>query len=134
MNNSRKGTRNERELDKALQQAGYETYRPEKAQYGDNDIMGLFDIMAVHPIGMMLLVQCKSNQVDHINQWFENVSTYYAMPSVQPMYAVRHDKEGWRIAQATADGYEWFYDGRSDGNIGEQLPDRLKPNVSGYDA
>ena len=109
-----KGAKREKQLCEILDAAGYETYSPQNIAYGDNDLMGLFDVMARRGHHLRF-IQVKSNRSQGITQWFEDTNPYYPMQAVTVGFAVCEDYHGWRYAEATVDGYEWVYDGRDNG-------------------
>lgn len=132
-----KGSKNERHLRDIYQNAGYWTYRPMNVQYGDNDMWNLFDLAALSPehsdsVGTwrhIELVQCKTNRAAGIRQWFRDVQPFTDVHGLTVRFAVRHDREGWRLAGPTQNGYEWLYDGRDNGEcIGDGLTAYLRGN------
>jgi hypothetical protein len=90
-----KGKRAEREAAEHYEAAGYRTFRPQESQYGETDIYGLFDILAVPPAGAndkVRLVQVKSNRAAGIEAWTEEAMAYYSS-SVHVEFLVRYDGE-----------------------------------------
>lgn len=91
-----KGKRNERETAEVYEAAGYRTFRPQESQYGETDIYGLFDILAVPPAGAnakVRLVQVKSNVASGIESWADDAMAYYSA-SVHVEFVVRYDGHG----------------------------------------
>lgn len=107
-----KGKRREREAAELYEQAGYETYRPQESKWGETDIFGLFDVLAIKPGEDSLFAQVKSNRVRGIREWFRDVEDVLGPGPARVHYLVAHDGEGWRLAQRSGDGYEWFVDER----------------------
>lgn len=138
-----KGATNERHLRDIYQNAGYWTYRPMNVQYGDNDMWNLFDLAALHygdwwddgdQRPWLELVQCKTNRAQGIKQWMQDVRPFEAVSGVQVRFAVRHDREGWRLAGPTEGGYTWLYDGRESGEcIGDGLTNYLRGETDDSD-
>ena len=128
-NTRRKGQSNERELDEIFEAVGFETYRPDNVAYSDNDIFGLFDVGAIRPGDAIWLVQCKTNSADGIRDWMEKAETFYAFDPVETAYAVRHDREGWRLMRPTPNAnslYQTVVDERkTGGDIGDDLREYL---------
>jgi hypothetical protein len=92
--------------------AGYETYRPPKAKYREQDVFGLFDLLAFGH-GRLELVQCKTNRARGITEWSRKARVYEAnLTDVRVRFAVLFEGEGWKLYYPTADGYQVAYDGR----------------------
>jgi len=122
-----KGTRREKEACELYEQAGHTTYRPATVQYGENDVFGLFDLIAVHPARKPRYVQVKSNRASGINAWMDDATDLMPPKHAVVEFAVCHDREGWRVAQPAKGGYEWVYDGRSSqASMGDPFIDMLE--------
>jgi Holliday junction resolvase len=125
-----KGTRRERQACEIYEQAGYETYRPATVQFGENDVFGLFDLIAVDPGRKPRYVQVKSNGATGIKKWTAEVFERMPMSYMEAEYAVPYDGEGWRVVKPVAvDPHEHvtLFDGReSDANMGEGLAEWLQ--------
>jgi len=94
-----KGSRREREAVEIYQQAGFATYRPATVRYGENDIFGLFDILAVSPSNSAVhAVQVKSNRASGIRSWSRHTALWRRL-GWRTMYAVPVDNEGWRVLE-----------------------------------
>jgi len=94
-----KGSRREREAVELYQQAGFATYRPATVRYGENDIFGLFDILAVSPSNSAVhAVQVKSNRASGIRSWSRHTALWRRL-GWRTMYAVPVDNEGWRVLE-----------------------------------
>jgi len=94
-----KGSRRERECVEIYQQAGFATYRPATVRYGENDIFGLFDILAVSPSHSRVhAVQVKSNRASGIRSWSRHTALWRRL-GWRTMYAVPVDNEGWRVLE-----------------------------------
>jgi hypothetical protein len=121
-----KGTRREKEACEIYEQAGYTTYRPATVQYGENDVFGLFDLIAVDPVRPPRFVQVKSNRASGINDWMDDAVALMPPEHAVVEFLVCHDRQGWRLAQPTESGYEWVYDGRdSEASMGDPLTEVL---------
>lgn len=94
------------------QEAGYETYLPPKAKYREQDVFGLFDLLAFGH-GRLEAVQVKGGRdAAGIQDWFDHATVYEA--HVRDLrLGFLHRKDGkWRLARSSPDGYRWVYDGR----------------------
>jgi hypothetical protein len=107
-----KGTRREQEACEIYEDAGYRTYRPATVQYGENDVFGLFDLIAMRPDSVPRYVQVKSNSARGINQWCRDVRRLVPPEHAHAEFLVCHDREGWRLLRPTSDGYTTVYDER----------------------
>ena len=117
-----KGTRREREACDLFEQAGYETYRPATVQYGENDIFGQFDLIAMAPPRETWWVQVKANGARGIEAWAERVCEYFDFRAGQPAYLVPYDREGWRLIAVGESGRYDVLDERAlDVSMGEGL-------------
>lgn len=73
------------------------TYRPATVRFGENDMMGLFDVMAFSPSHPRLLaVQVKSNSATGIRGWKGHTKLFREL-GMKTLYAVPIDNEGWVI-------------------------------------
>jgi len=107
-----KGQQNESHAVKAYRDAGYWVYKPERAQYGDNDVFNLFDLLAFHPRFGTRMVQVKTNVANGVREWMKQVEPFRRQPAHHPEFAVRHDSDGWRLMRPEFVGYSVVYDGR----------------------
>lgn len=95
-----KGSRREREAVSLWKRAGFATYRPATVQYGENDVFGLFDVLAVSPRhGSVHAVQVKSNRATGINAWARHTALWRRL-GWRTFYAVPVDNQGWRVLEA----------------------------------
>lgn len=115
-----KGKRRERQAADLYTEAGFDTYRPQESKWGETDIFGLFDVLAVRPApDPTHLVQVKANAARGVTDWAEEAMEY-ATQGVSVRMLVCHDREGWRVLAPTADGYQTLLDERDHGyNMGE---------------
>jgi len=117
-----KGTRREQEACEIYEQAGFTTYRPATVQYGENDVFGLFDLIAAHPDRRPHYVQVKSNVASGIIDWMVEAAGLVPEEHAEIRFLVCHDREGWRMAKPAREGYQWVYDGRDSGaSMGDPL-------------
>lgn len=94
-----KGSRRERECVELWQQAGFATYRPATVRFGENDIFGLFDVLAVSPRHDAVHgVQVKSNRATGIQKWARHTALWRAL-GWRTFYAVPVDNSGWRLVE-----------------------------------
>lgn len=122
-----KGTRRERDAVELYQRAGFATYRPATVQYGENDIFGLFDLLAVSPShDSVRAVQVKSNRALGIEAWTRHTALWRRLGWVTE-YAVPVDGEGWVLYDAGQDPV----DGRRAARVvyDEREDDCVGPNV-----
>ena len=119
-----KGKRHERECAGIYEDAGYKTFRPQESQWGETDIFGLFDLIAVPPCGSRsraCLVQVKTNRRQGVLKWCENALRFRSR-AIRPEYATKYDHEGWQLAIPTPDGPMDVLDERDyDQRIGEPM-------------
>lgn len=107
-----KGKRRERQAAGLYERAGWETFRPQESKYGETDIFGLFDLLAIGSAPEPThLVQVKSNRAAGINDWSEE-TLHYAADGVRVRMLVCHDREGWRILDPVPGGYRTVLDER----------------------
>lgn len=98
-----KGDRREREAVSLYQQAGWATYRPATVQYGENDVFGLFDLLAASPShGAVHAVQVKSNRAAGINAWARQTWLWRRL-GWRTFYLVPVDNQGWRLVEPHED-------------------------------
>lgn len=111
VNHNKKGKRRESEASKIYEQAGYETYRPQESKWGETDMFGLFDMIAVpgtddnnkrvlRENAPVRFVQVKSNRASGIEAWCTEVAERFRGPCVAD-FVVCHDREGWRLLSPT---------------------------------
>lgn len=118
-----KGSRRERECVDLYQRAGMGTYRPATVQYGENDVMGLFDLLAFSPAHSHVhAVQVKSNGARGIKAWARHTELFRSL-GMRTFYAVPYDGHGWRIVEVSAvDETPTHVDEReTDANMGEDV-------------
>jgi Holliday junction resolvase len=101
-----KGTRREREAVELYQRAGFATYRPATVRFGENDIFGLFDVLAVSPShDAVHAVQVKSNRADGIRAWSRHTALWRRL-GWRTCYAVPVDSKGWRVIEPAEDEHD----------------------------
>lgn len=122
-----KGTRRERELVDLLQSAGMATYRPATVRFGENDMFGLFDVLACSPSHMSVYgIQVKSNRATGIRKWTSHTQLFRNLGWIT-MYAVPVDNKGWRLIECTRTGTVDVIDERdSNGKIGEGIAEHFQ--------
>jgi Holliday junction resolvase len=63
---TKKGTRVEKLCADELKAEGYLVWKTIRVRYQNIDLFGLFDVVALHPDGVeLLLIQCKSTRCDN---------------------------------------------------------------------
>lgn len=99
-----KGSRRERELVELLQKAGMATYRPATVRFGENDMFGLFDVLALSPNHEnVYAIQVKSNRATGIRAWTRHTQLFRNLGWIT-LYAVPVDNQGWRIIDCSSEG------------------------------
>jgi len=99
-----KGSRRERELVELLQKAGMATYRPATVRFGENDMFGLFDVLALSPNhSNVYAIQVKSNRATGIREWTRHTQLFRNIGWIT-LYAVPVDNQGWRIIDCSENG------------------------------
>lgn len=94
-----KGSRRERQAVELYKKAGMGTYRPATVRFGENDMMGLFDLLAFSPShGSVHAVQVKSNVAQGIRAWGRH-TTLFRRLGFRTFYAVPYDRQGWRLIE-----------------------------------
>jgi Holliday junction resolvase len=92
-----KGSRRERELVELLKAAGMATYRPATVRFGENDMFGLFDVLALSPShSRVYAIQVKSNRAVGIEKWGRNTQLFRSL-GWETYYAVPVDNQGWKL-------------------------------------
>jgi len=98
-----KGSRREREAVDLYQQAGFATYRPATVRYGENDMFGLFDLLAVSPSHRRVHgVQVKSNKTRNLTRWKRLTSLWRRLGWFCGLL-VCHDSRGWVMYDTNID-------------------------------
>lgn len=124
-----KGTRREREAHELYSRAGWMTYRPATVTYGENDLFGLFDILAINPSdGSAEAVQVKSNGTRGITAWSRHTWPFRAA-GWTTVYLVPYDNAGWKYVRVD-DAGQWScpVDERNEScKMGEHVVEFLKP-------
>lgn len=94
-----KGTRREREAADLYKRAGFAVYRPATVRYGENDMFGLFDLLAVSPSHSRVRgVQVKSNRATGIESWTRHTALWRRLGWATE-YLVPIDGKGWRLIE-----------------------------------
>lgn len=127
-----KGTRRERQAVSLFKQAGWATYRPATVQYGENDVFGLFDLLAVHPgWARPRAVQVKSNGNRGIVGW-QRHTWLFRRVGFATDYLTCYDNSGWQLTVVTDSKRRCPVDERtSTGLIGSDVVDYLRPSADG---
>jgi Holliday junction resolvase len=98
-----KGSKRERQACNIYQRAGWATYRPATVRFGENDIFGLFDHLAVSPRHSSVhAVQTKSNGARGIRDWTRHTALFRRL-GFRTFYLVPYDREGWKLIEAKTD-------------------------------
>jgi len=98
-----KGSKRERQACNIYQEAGWATYRPATVRFGENDIFGLFDHLAVSPRHSRVhAVQVKSNGARGIRDWTRHTALFRRL-GWRTYYLCPYDREGWKLIEACND-------------------------------
>ena len=132
-----KGSRREREAVELYQRAGFATYRPATVRFGENDIFGLFDLLAVSPShDSVRAVQVKSNQPSGLSGWRRHTDLWRRLGWVTE-YAVPVDNAGWAIYDAGKDPVDGrrparlaFDESETDYDMGDGIVEYLRGECS----
>jgi Holliday junction resolvase len=125
-----KGSRREREAVDLYQRAGMATYRPATVQYGENDIAGLFDLLAFSPSHTAVhAVQVKSNGARGVTHWQRHTALFRRL-GWRTFYLIPYDSQGWRLVEVFDDERVDRVDGRirdkTDVAMGERVTEWLE--------
>lgn len=125
-----KGDRRERQAVRIYQRSGFATYRPATVRFGENDMFGLFDLLAISPWhSHVRAIQVKSNSAAGVQDW-ANHTWLWRRHNWRTRYLVPYDDEGWRLIECTDDGHETLYDERKDDyNMREGLIKYLRGEI-----
>lgn len=122
-----KGTRREQQCCEIFENAGYMTYRPATVRFGENDVFGLFDLVAMKTDAPPWYVQVKSNGAYGIEAWCEKVREIFPFEHGRAAYAVPYDQYGWRLIRVGSTDRCTVYDERdTDDNMGEGITNYLR--------
>lgn len=126
MSSKAKGARRERQAAELYERAGYETYRPQESKFGETDIFGLFDLLAVPTSGgQPVLTQVKSNVAKGIEEWCEDVDGRFGA-GVEFQFLVCHDREGWRIIRPYGEPVTVLDEREMDVSMGDGVVEYLR--------
>lgn len=100
-----KGARRERQAAELFRSAGWAVYRPATVKYGENDVFGLFDLLAISPAhSRVRAVQVKSNGARGIRA-YQRQTWLWRRLGWRCHYLVAYDDEGWRYINVYDDGW-----------------------------
>jgi len=124
-----KGTRRERQAVQLFKEAGWATYRPATVQFGENDVFGLFDILAVHPDqSRPRAVQVKSNGNRGVTAW-QRQTWLFRRSGFATDYLACYDNSGWQLTAVTDNDRRVLVDERGETcAMGQMVTDYLTPD------
>lgn len=94
INTARKGKSKESKCCAELREEGYLTWQAIRTKYHNNDLWGLFDVAAIHPVtGILVLIQCKSNRCD--GETRDKVRAFKLPAGCQKWIWIWKDAKGW---------------------------------------
>lgn len=111
-----KGRDAERLAADVYEHEGYQTWIPPKAKYREQDVFGLFDIVAFGNNRLEFIQVKGGRDASGINSWFQQATTYEEHVRDLRVTFMHRTDDAWRIARSevsSADGYRWVYDGRN---------------------
>jgi len=116
VNTRQKGNRLEREASEQLQNQGYKTSRMPHTRYGENDILGQFDILASKPDAPFKLIQVKANQASKLAEFKKSCRKNIPFQHAEIEYWIKYDYQGWEKRRLNKEGTELktFVDERKD--------------------
>lgn len=130
-----KGKRVELAAVDIYKRAGYDVERATGGGYQSPDFFDLYDLICAESDASgqrptVRFVQVKSNGARGIEDWV-SAAAVHAASDVQPEYAVKYDREGWRVLQPIEIDGEWRHvevvdERESDGNMGDGVVDYLR--------
>lgn len=121
-----KGKRREREAAELYERAGYETFRPQESKFGETDMFGLFDLVAVQQGQYVRFAQVKSNKASGIEAWMKEVVADFPVSTAAFDFLVCHDRQGWRLFEVGLQDNAPLVDERSmDCQMGEGVVEWL---------
>jgi hypothetical protein len=96
-------------------------------RYGDTDLFNKFDAIALHTDEPVHFIQVKSNGTGgDLNAFFEWCGQNLPAHSATAHFAVRYDRDGWKLYEQDGRGYAVAVDERdADCGIGERVTDYL---------
>lgn len=111
-----------------LQYHGFQVYQPPKAKYREQDVFGLFDVLAFGH-GKMEMIQVKGGSTARgIEDWTEFAREFEEELTDVSVSMWHRKQEHWRILVPAPDSYEVAYDGRkSDVQDFTRIEDYLLP-------
>lgn len=91
-----KGKRRERQAADLFEEAGYETFRPQESKWGETDMFGLYDLLAIGP--NLWLVQVKSNRAEGVRDWMLKAQEHqFTSRDIRVGFLICYDNQGWRL-------------------------------------
>lgn len=117
------GSKRETQALNILKRAGYAPYKPATVRFGENDVWGLFDIIAISPHRPLRGIQVKSNRPVGLADWRRHTRLWRAAGWLTE-YWVPKDGEGWMVYDAGRDpddgrlAAKRVYDEREDPDVG----------------
>jgi hypothetical protein len=102
----------EKDVLNLYQQAGYRTYLPPKAKFREQDVFGLFDLLAFGHDRLEAVQVKGSRDAAGINDWFEDARVFEEILTDLRLSFIHRSEGAWRVARTTPDGWTWVYDGR----------------------
>jgi len=110
------------------EQAGYEVYQPPKAKYREQDVFGLFDLLAFGH-GRLVCVQVKAQDRNRgITEWFDRARPYEEHLTDVTVEWLLWGPEGIRLYRTDSEGYQVAYDGREiEETPGDIVEEVLRP-------
>jgi len=110
-----KGREAERDVKDLFESLDHQVYQPPKAKYREQDVFGLYDLLAFGH-GQLRAIQVKGGRdAVGIQDWFGHARTHEEQLADWTVLFVHVVEDSVRVAATAPDGYQWVYDGRADG-------------------
>lgn len=112
-----KGRDAERAVGGHLEAAGFEVYQPPHAKFREQDVFGLFDLLAFGH-GLLMGIQLKTGRdASGINQWARDARVYAeTIAGFEPEFW-HYGGDRLRRACLTAEGWEWYLEHEIQGRL-----------------
>lgn len=109
----------------AYQHVGYGTYVPPKAKYRQQDVFGLFDLLAFGHDRLEGVQVKASRDASGVNAWFKQTRPYEEhLRDFRCTFMHRKD-DCWRVARRDGQTWKWIYDNRPGSDIDSPLFDEV---------
>jgi len=95
---------------------GYLVYQPPHAKFREQDVFGLFDLLAFGD-GRLDCIQIKGGRdASGIRDWFSHARVFEEVIGELRITFMHRSQDSWRVARTDDGGYAWVFDGRQGTN------------------